>query len=98
MACYSTNIRGYDDISQTCDKIFNMHRLQEEVSEESLIDHIWEYGYNEKRILEECQYTTLKLKKIEDNLMNVATMYEVDKFLEIEIIMYLDVLVFLFSF
>jgi hypothetical protein len=47
----------------------------------------------EERILEECQLTCMKLKKIEDNLENVARIHEVYKFkhhvLEIEKIMYL---------
>ena len=45
----------------------------------------------EDRLLEEIQYTSIEFKKIEDELFEVARMYEVDKFklhiLEIEKIM-----------
>ena len=47
----------------------------------------------EARILEECHQTCMELNKVEDKLINVARLYEVDKFklhiLEIEKIMYL---------
>ena len=34
----------------------------------------------EERILEECHHTCMELKEIEDKLINVARLYEVDKF------------------